>query len=79
MPYLTTLLPLLFAAALAWLLQHFLGSLAWAGLLAVITWPLHARLLRKGWSRAGGASALIGILLVTFNAPAIFLFNALSS
>lgn len=79
MPYLTTLLPLLFAALLALLLQHFLGSLAWAGLLAVITWPLHERLLRKGLSRAASASALIGILLVTFIAPSIFLFNTLSN
>jgi len=79
MPYLTSLLPLLFAASLAMLLQHFLGSLAWAGLLAVITWPLHERLLRKGWSRVASASTLIGILLVTFIAPSIFLFNTLSS
>ncbi|GAB3546839.1 AI-2E family transporter [Noviherbaspirillum agri] len=79
MPYLTPLFPLLFAALLALLLKHFLGSLAWAGLLAVITWPLHERLLRKGWSRISSASALIGLLLVSFIAPSIFLFNTLSN
>lgn len=79
MPFLTPLLPILFAGSLALLLQHFLGSLAWAGLLAVITWPLHERLLRKGWSRVASASALIGILLVSFIAPSIFLFNTLSN
>lgn len=79
MPYLTPLLPLLFVASLAMLLQHFLGSLAWAGLLAVITWPVHERLLRKGWSPAASATALIGILLVSFIAPSIFLFNTLSN
>lgn len=79
MPYLTLLLPLLFVAALAMLLQHFLGSLTWAALLAVITWPLHERLQRKGWSRTMSASALIGVLVISFIAPSVFLFNTLSS
>ncbi|PWF46779.1 AI-2E family transporter [Massilia glaciei] len=72
-------MPLLFAVALAFLLQHFIGALAWAGLLAVITWPLHQRLLRRGWSGIGSASALLAMLVISFVGPAIFLFNTLSN
>ncbi|HYD80234.1 MAG TPA: AI-2E family transporter [Paucimonas sp.] len=79
MPYLPLLLPALFIVALAFLLQHFLGSLAWAGLLAVITWPLHERLLLRGWPRIASASALLAILVVSFVAPSILLFNTLSN
>ncbi|MES3024665.1 MAG: AI-2E family transporter [Pseudomonadota bacterium] len=73
------LLPLSCAAALAFLLQHFIGALAWAALLAVITWPLHQLLLRRGWSGIGSASALLAILVVSFVGPAVFLFNTLSN
>ncbi|WP_229426882.1 AI-2E family transporter [Massilia atriviolacea] len=73
------LLPLLFAIALAFLLQHFLRSLAWAGLLAVITWPLHERLLRRGWSRLASAASLVAVLVVSFMGPTVFLFNTLSN
>jgi predicted PurR-regulated permease PerM len=79
MPNLSLFLPLLFAVALAILLQHFLGSLAWAGLLAVITWPLHERLLQRGWSRFTSASALLAVLVISFVGPSIFLFNTLSN
>lgn len=79
MPYLPLLLPLLFAVALLFLLQHFLGSLAWAGLLAVITWPVHERLQREGWSRIASAGTLLIILVVSFVAPSIFLINTLSA
>ncbi len=78
MPYLALFLPLLFVLALATLLQHFLGSLAWAGLLAVITWPLHERLLQRGWSRFASAATLLLALVFSFFAPSIFLFNTLS-
>ncbi len=30
-----------------WVLSPFLASLAWAGILAYVTWPLHVRLLRR--------------------------------
>ncbi len=30
-----------------WVLSPFLASLAWAGILAYVTWPLHQRLLRR--------------------------------
>lgn len=79
MRYAPLLLPVLFATALAFLLRHFLGSLAWAGLLAVITWPLHQQLLRRGWPRMLSASALLGLLLVSFIGPSILLFNALTN
>lgn len=79
MPNLSFFLPLSFAVALTMLLQHFLGSLAWAGLLAVITWPLHEWLLQRGWSRAASASSLLTVLVISLLAPSIFLFNTLSN
>ncbi|WP_051110001.1 AI-2E family transporter [Massilia niastensis] len=75
--YFPLLLPVLFALALGFLLQHFLGSLAWAGLLAVITWPLHALLLRRGWPRFASASFLLALLVASFLGPSLLLFNAL--
>jgi predicted PurR-regulated permease PerM len=78
-PHLSLLLPMGFVVALAILLQHFLGSLAWAGLLAVITWPLHERLLRRGWSAVASASALLALLVTSVVAPSIFLFHTLSN
>ena len=72
------LLPLTFAAALAILLQHFLGSLAWAALLAIITWPLHERLLQRGCSRISSSCVLLSALVIIFLGPSIFLFNTLS-
>lgn len=79
MPNFSLFVPALFVVALVILLQHFLGSLAWAGLLAVITWPLHERLLRRGWSRFASASSLLTVLLVSFLGPSILLFDALSN
>jgi predicted PurR-regulated permease PerM len=79
MRYSSLVLPALFAITLAALLQHFLGSLAWAGLLAVITWPLHDRLLRRGWPRALSAAFLVGLLVVSFVAPSFLLVDALST
>ncbi|MGJ7917725.1 AI-2E family transporter [Massilia sp. LXY-6] len=78
-PFAQSALPLLFAIGLAFVLQHFLGSLAWAGLLAVITWPLHERLLRRGWPRPLSAAFLVLLLVAAFAGPSILLFNALSS
>jgi predicted PurR-regulated permease PerM len=79
MPFLSFFFRLLFVVALALLLRHFLGALAWAGLLAVITWPLHARLLQRGWSKTASASALLAVLVFSFVGPAVFLFNTLSN
>jgi predicted PurR-regulated permease PerM len=74
LPY---VLPALFALGLLALLQHFIPSLAWAGLLAVITWPLHDALLRRGWPRALSASALVGLLVLGFAGPSLLLFETL--
>jgi predicted PurR-regulated permease PerM len=79
MRYTSIILPALFALALAALLQHFLGSLAWAGLLAVITWPLHAQLLRRGWPPLASAAFLVGLLVVSFLGPSVVLFDAVST
>lgn len=79
MPYVSLILPLAFAVSLAAMLRHFLGSLAWAALLAVITWPLLDALVRRGWSRLGSASVLLVGLIVSFVGPSIFLFNTLGS
>jgi predicted PurR-regulated permease PerM len=78
-PFAQSALPLLFAIGLAFVLQHFLGSLAWAGLLAVITWPLHERLLRRGWPRPLSAVFLVGLLVAAFAGPSLLLLNALGS
>jgi predicted PurR-regulated permease PerM len=72
-------LPLLFAIGLGFVLQHFLGSLAWAGLLAVITWPLHERLQRRGWPRPLSAVFLVLLLVAAFAGPGFLLLNALGS
>jgi predicted PurR-regulated permease PerM len=78
-PFAQSALPLLFAIGLAFVLQHFLGSLAWAGLLAVITWPLHERLLRRGWPRPLSAAVLVLLLVSAFAGPGFLLINALGS
>jgi predicted PurR-regulated permease PerM len=79
MRYSPLALPILFAIGLGFILQHFLGSLAWAGLLAVITWPLHVRLLRRGWPRPLSATFLVGLLVAAFAGPCYVLANALGS
>jgi predicted PurR-regulated permease PerM len=78
-PFAQSALPLLFAIGLAFVLQHFLGSLAWAGLLAVITWPLHDLLLRRGWPRPLSAVFLVALLVAAFAGPSILLVDALGS
>ena len=70
-------LPVSFAIALGFLLQHFIGSLAWAGLLAVITWPLRERLVARGIPPVASASLLLLMLLVGFFGPSLLLIKAL--
>lgn len=72
------ILPALFALALALLLRHFIGSIAWAGLLAVITWPLHERLVRRGWPVMASAAFMLLLLILGFVGPSIALFHMLS-
>lgn len=79
MRYSSLVLPVLFATALALLLQHFLGSLAWAGLLAVITWPLHQRLQARGLPRAASAGVLLALLILCFVGPSLLLVKALGN
>jgi predicted PurR-regulated permease PerM len=77
MPYRSLLPPVLFALVLAFLLQHFLGALAWAGLLAVITWPLHERLLARGFAPLASAAILLLLLITCFVGPSILLLNSM--
>lgn len=71
-------LPVLFGIALLILLRHFIPSLAWAGLLAVITWPLHARLQARGMPRAASAAILLFVLIFSFVGPSLLLFKAVT-
>ncbi len=77
MRYAQFALPAVFAIALALLLRHFLGSIAWAGLLAVITWPLYNEMVRRGFPRGVSATALLVLLIATFFGPSVLLLNAL--
>lgn len=77
MRYSSYVLPVSFAIALGFLLQHFIGSLAWAGLLAVITWPLRERLVARGIPPVASASLLLLMLLVGFFGPSLLLIKAL--
>jgi predicted PurR-regulated permease PerM len=61
---------LVLTAALAvlalWILRHFLPALAWAGVLAIATWPLYARLLALfpgRWQEALWAPLLFTLLV----------------
>jgi predicted PurR-regulated permease PerM len=78
MPYLPILLLLVFGVALISLLWHFVGALAWAALLAIITWPLHQRLLKRGYTRVMSAITLLASLLVLFIGPSFFVFNTVA-
>ena len=47
-----------------WVLAPFLSSIAWAAILAYISWPAY-RLVRKPFGRSPDAAALVMLLLVT--------------
>jgi predicted PurR-regulated permease PerM len=50
-----------------WMLWRFLPALAWAGVLAIATWPLRQWLIRRGWTATAAAAALtvlIGLFIV---------------
>src|SRR5690348_12328740 len=50
-----TALAILVLAFAAWILQHFVLSIAWAGVLAIATWPIYFRSAQRfGPSRAAG-------------------------
>jgi predicted PurR-regulated permease PerM len=50
--------------ACLWVLAPFLTSIAWAAILAYVSWPAY-RLVRKAFGRSATAPALVMILLVT--------------
>ncbi len=55
------------AVATIWMLRHFLPALAWAAVLAIATWPLRERLLRKAMLPTAAAmtlTAIIGLLII---------------
>ena len=50
-----------------WILRPLLPALAWAGVLALATWPAREWLIRKGMTTSGAAislTLLVGILIV---------------
>src|SRR4029453_5836817 len=56
-----------------WILRRFLPALAWAGVLAIATWPVREWLRRKymsEWSTAILLSFVVGLLIV---GPLLFL------
>jgi predicted PurR-regulated permease PerM len=62
----------LIVAALAflalWMLWSFLPALAWAGVLALATWPVRQWLVRRGLSPTGSAillTAIVGLVIIT--------------
>jgi predicted PurR-regulated permease PerM len=61
-----TALALIVLAFAAWVLQHFLLSIAWAGVLAIATWPIYVRAEhRLGPTRAAALStALVAICTI---------------
>ena len=52
-----SLLAVLVLAFAGWVLQHFLLSIAWAGVLAVATWPVFLR-----WDRRWGSSVAAALV-----------------
>jgi predicted PurR-regulated permease PerM len=56
-----------------WTLWHFLAALAWAGVLAIATWPLRQTLVRHGMGNTAVASLLTLVLAVVLVVPLIWL------
>jgi predicted PurR-regulated permease PerM len=56
-----------------WMLWRFLPALAWAGVLAIATWPLRRYLDRHGMDRTAIASVLTLVLAVVLVLPLIML------
>jgi len=64
---------LLIAVVLAgvWMLWRFLPALAWAGVLAIATWPLREGLSRRGMGKTTVAALLMVVLAVVLVLPLI--------
>ncbi|MGB6537671.1 MAG: AI-2E family transporter [Xanthobacteraceae bacterium] len=54
-----------------WMLRRFLPALAWAGVLAIATWPLRQRLARHGLSKSALAALLTLLLALVLVLPLI--------
>ena len=59
------------AAVSVWMLWRFLPALAWAGVLAIATWPLRQMLVRRGTGGTAAAALLTAILALVLVLPLI--------
>jgi predicted PurR-regulated permease PerM len=57
--------------ASVWMLWHLLPALAWAGVLAIATWPLRHGLIRRGLGKTAVATLLTVVLAVVLVLPLI--------
>lgn len=63
-----------------WVLSPFFAALAWAGILAYVTWPLHLRLRRRLAGRDTAAAFLMTLLVaVTLLAPLAWITLSVAS
>jgi predicted PurR-regulated permease PerM len=67
-----TLLAIVVLAFAGWILQHFLLSIAWAGVLAVATWPIYAK-WEERWGPTFAATLLTIIVAVCTAIPLVWL------
>ena len=67
-----TVLAVAVLAFAAWVLQHFLLPIAWAGVLAVATWPLYLK-WEPRWGRTGAAAALTCVVALCTLLPLAWL------
>jgi predicted PurR-regulated permease PerM len=54
-----------------WMLWRFMPALAWASVLAIATWPLRERLIRRGLGKTSSATLLTLVLAVLLVVPLI--------
>jgi predicted PurR-regulated permease PerM len=66
-----TILVIAIVAAGVWMLWRFIPALAWAGVLAIATWPLRERLVRRGLGRTWIAALMTLVLAVLLVLPLI--------
>ena len=69
-----------FAVLALWILRHFIEPLAWAVIVAIVTWPLYRKFARRiGSTTSSGLAALAftAVVSVFVFAPMVFAFGAL--
>ena len=69
-----------FAVLAIWILRHFIEPLAWAVIVAIVTWPLYRKFARRiGATTSSGLAALAftALVAVFVFAPMVFAFGAL--